>query len=108
MVFRAKSGNEAIPLCEKHRGALAAAVLDMMMPGLDGPLVLKALREIAPELAVIACSGQHSYAATIKQMGLSNVSFMPKPVEIPALLETLRSLLDARSDSTRPPAPFSS
>lgn len=107
-VVTAKSGNEAIPLCEKHRGALAAAVLDMMMPGLDGPLVLKALREIAPELAVIACSGQHSYAATIKQMGLSNVSFMPKPVEIPALLETLRSLLDARSDSTRPPAPFSS
>ncbi len=106
-VLVASNGAEALPLCVQHRTTLAAVVLDMMMPGIDGPQVIKLLREAAPALPVLACSGLHGYAASVEKLGLSRVVFVPKPIEIPRLMEHVRILIDAQTDDLRPAAVFS-
>jgi CheY-like chemotaxis protein len=52
-VWLASSGREAIDVYRGHRERIAVALLDVRMPGLDGPGTLDALRELNPD--VVAC-----------------------------------------------------
>jgi CheY-like chemotaxis protein len=52
-VWLASSGREALQLYREHRDCIAVVLLDVRMPGLDGPATLSALREMNP--AVRAC-----------------------------------------------------
>ena len=42
--------NPAVDLYRRHRDEIAAALLDVRMPGMNGPETLEALREIDPHL----------------------------------------------------------
>jgi two-component system OmpR family response regulator len=52
-VWLARNGREAIDLYRAHRENIGIVLLDVRMPGLDGPQTLEALRELDPE--VLAC-----------------------------------------------------
>jgi len=52
-VWLAPNGREAVDLYRAHREEIAVVLLDVRMPGLDGPRTLDALRELNPE--VLAC-----------------------------------------------------
>jgi CheY-like chemotaxis protein len=52
-VWLAASGREALALYRQHREATAVVLLDVRMPGLDGPQTLEALHCLDPE--VVAC-----------------------------------------------------
>jgi CheY-like chemotaxis protein len=52
-VWLAAGGPEALDLYRQHRDAIAVVLLDIRMPGLDGPQTLDALRHLNPE--VLAC-----------------------------------------------------
>ncbi len=52
-VWIARNGQEAIDLYRQHAEEIAVVLLDVRMPGLDGPQTLDALREMDP--AVMAC-----------------------------------------------------
>jgi DNA-binding NtrC family response regulator len=52
-VILARNGREAIELYGRHMEEIAVVLLDVRMPGLDGPQTLKLMRELNPE--VLAC-----------------------------------------------------
>jgi CheY-like chemotaxis protein len=52
-VWLASNGREAIQLYRRHRDRIDVVLLDVRMPGQDGPQTLDALRELNPQ--VIAC-----------------------------------------------------
>jgi CheY-like chemotaxis protein len=56
-VCPAASGMEALNLCRKQAPALSAALLDVRMPGLDGPQTMKALRRLLPGLPCCFMTG---------------------------------------------------
>ena len=56
-VLTAENGMEALNLAELHPGEISAAVVDMMMPIMDGPTTIRALRQAEPSLKIIATSG---------------------------------------------------
>jgi CheY-like chemotaxis protein len=56
-VLTAENGMEALAQVERHPGEISAAVIDMMMPVMDGPATIRALRQAAPSLKIIATSG---------------------------------------------------
>ncbi|HEY8504799.1 MAG TPA: response regulator, partial [Gemmataceae bacterium] len=49
-VWPAGGGAEALALYQRHRDAVALVLLDVQMPGLDGPQTLRALRALNPDV----------------------------------------------------------
>src|SRR5262249_16083209 len=49
-VWVAVDGHEAIQVCEKVGPQISLALLDVRMPGLDGPATLRALQNLNPDL----------------------------------------------------------
>lgn len=54
----ALSGAEAVEIFEAHREELSCMVVDVQMPGIDGPSLLRILRLIDPELRAILTSAR--------------------------------------------------
>jgi CheY-like chemotaxis protein len=56
-VWLAPDGREAIDLYRQHKDSIAVVLLDVCMPGLDGPQTLDALRNLNPEARACFMSG---------------------------------------------------
>jgi PAS domain S-box-containing protein len=56
-VLSAHDGREAAALFLGHQKEIALAIVDLMMPALDGASVLETLRQFKPELPIISITG---------------------------------------------------
>jgi len=52
-----RDGSEAIALCRRPGAAIAAAILDVDIPFMDGPAVARILRSINPDVKIIITGG---------------------------------------------------
>jgi PAS domain S-box-containing protein len=87
-------GRDALTYFEAQRDEVDAVVLDMMMPTLHGRDVLARLRELAPTLPVVICSGYNDgYQTGAPQMGTGPTVFLPKPYELTSLAKALDSVM---------------
>ncbi|NOT33007.1 MAG: response regulator [Candidatus Eisenbacteria bacterium] len=95
-VLSASDGTEAVSLLAQHQGQIAAVVLDMMMPFMDGIATARALRHMAPNLRLIGSSGlaEKRRLAEAEDAGL--VGFLPKPYTADDLLQALAEALKER------------
>jgi PAS domain S-box-containing protein len=89
-VLLANDGVEAIALYAQHLDKISVVMLDMMMPNLDTPSVIRALQRINPAVKIIAMSGSADNEQIVEQFGLS--AFMTKPFTITEVLNTLANL----------------
>lgn len=87
-VMLAADGSEALALYHTHRGAIDLVLTDMMMPVMDGPATIEALRSIDPKVRIVAASGLtiDGHAKHVKR-------FLPKPYRAETLLRALRDAL---------------
>jgi CheY-like chemotaxis protein len=95
-VWLAASGQEALRLYRQHAGEIRAALLDVQMPGLDGPQTLGALREVDPSLPCYFMSG-HIGGYTeegLHQLGARGL--IRKPFSLSEVAETLRQAVPDR------------
>jgi DNA-binding response OmpR family regulator len=91
----AAGGEEAVALFREHRQGISLALLDVCMPGLDGPGTLKALRGLEPSLRcwfMTAEPGGHT-AAGLLALGAERVFL--KPFSLAELAASLRSVFPA-------------
>jgi CheY-like chemotaxis protein len=97
-VCAAPSGSEAIELYRAQGNTFAAVLLDVQMPGLDGPETLDALRRLNPAVVVCFMSGDTgAYAPEeLLQRGASRVIF--KPFRLDHLASILLTLLQDGGD----------
>jgi CheY-like chemotaxis protein len=56
-VLVAATGEEAVALYQNHLGTIQMVLLDIRMPGLDGPATLEALRALDPQVRCCFLSG---------------------------------------------------
>jgi CheY-like chemotaxis protein len=82
-------GAEALTLCSQQSDAIALALVDLMMPVLDGPRTIGALRRLKPHLPIIALSGQPQTEETLEQMRSQEVTFLAKPFSREKLFDVL-------------------
>jgi len=103
-VVTAADGQEALAVIEhgvqwvEHAGQVAfdLIVLDMMMPGLSGSDVLRALRARFTELPpVLIVSALDSPARVDEAMELGAAEYLSKPIQIDVLREKVRALIHA-------------
>jgi two-component system, cell cycle sensor histidine kinase and response regulator CckA len=87
----ANGGPEAVRRFEEDPGRFRLAVLDVVMPGLDGPGVCHRLRELHPGLPVLFISG---YDDDGLQNELTDpaTDFLQKPFKLAELRSRLRRL----------------
>jgi two-component system cell cycle sensor histidine kinase/response regulator CckA len=90
-VLLANDGIEAIALCAQYKDKIAVALIDMMMPSMDGPTTIKTLHKIQPDLKAIAISGFVSNDKLREASGINH--FIAKPYTIQELLQALQTVL---------------
>ena len=102
-VMTATDGASAVALYAQHREAIAAVITDMMMPIMDGPATIYALKRINPDVPIIASSGldTNSKLAHVADAGVNH--FLHKPYTAESLLRMLRAALPDRTSNS----PFS-
>ena len=68
-------------------------MLDVIMPGMDGPTLLKAARVYLGDAPVMFISGYAEAEFSDLLEGEANISFLPKPIDIKTLAERVKQQL---------------
>jgi two-component system, cell cycle sensor histidine kinase and response regulator CckA len=91
----ASNGMEAVELFSRQHANIDLVITDIMMPGMDGVALVNALREIKPDVKVIAVSG-YLNEAKLEELSSNNLNvFLKKPFSTEKLLSSVRSTLEA-------------
>ncbi|MDP3802944.1 cell cycle histidine kinase CckA [Brevundimonas sp.] len=94
-VIEAADGEEALALCEEHAGTIDMMISDVIMPGLDGPALLKKARQYLGDAPVLFISGYAESDFSDLLQDEVGVSFLPKPLDIKTLAERVKQELHA-------------
>jgi CheY-like chemotaxis protein len=79
-----------------------AVVTDMVMPGMDGASLLRAVREhlSAPTLPAVLVSG-YAEEALRRDLSTSATGFLPKPYSLKALVQKLDEVVASVAEKAR-------
>ncbi|WP_374512607.1 ATP-binding protein, partial [Brevundimonas sp.] len=94
-VIEAADGEEALELAEQHAGQIDMMISDVIMPGLDGPSLLKKARPYLGDAPVMFISGYAESDFSDLLQDEAGVSFLPKPLDIKTLAERVKQELHA-------------
>lgn len=94
-VLLAGDGTEALAAYAEHRGEIAVVLTDMMMPFMDGPATIRALKKLDPSVKIIAASGLAANEKIAEAANLGVQTFLSKPYTAERLLVALAELLTA-------------
>jgi PAS domain S-box-containing protein len=97
----ADDGSEALAVYSQRGGEISAVLVDMMMPVMDGPATIRALRRIDPDVPILASSGVIAPGEVAHMEGLDVQRFLPKPYTATDLLAALHDVL-AGSETSQP------
>ncbi|MGO9984791.1 MAG: ATP-binding protein [Rhodomicrobium sp.] len=90
-VLEAGTGVEALEIMDRENGKVDLVVSDVVMPEMDGPTLLRHLRERNPEIRIVFMSG-YAEEAFRKNLGADeNFVFLPKPFTLKKLAETVKA-----------------
>lgn len=98
-VLVAVNGAEAVALFAQNIDRVDLVLTDMMMPVMDGPATILALRQIRPDVRIIGASGIEHNSMLARAVGAGVKHFLPKPYTADVLL---RTLADALAGPSRP------
>jgi len=102
-VLEATRGAEALRLCRRHQGQIDLAVVDVVMPEMSGPGLVRQLAAMEPRLRVLYISGYTEEAMVHHRIESSGAAFLQKPFLPDALARKVREVLDSRSNSAPKP-----
>jgi CheY-like chemotaxis protein len=92
-VLAAADGRQAVELFKAHRQEIVCAMLDLIMPLMDGEEALRQLRRLQPDLRVIICTGYDEQRVSSQLKGLGAVTVLQKPYQMSDLSDKLQALL---------------
>jgi two-component system, cell cycle sensor histidine kinase and response regulator CckA len=93
-VVAAGDGAEAVARFARDPDGFDLVVTDVMMPIMDGPATVHALRSIRASIPVIATSGLNADGNVGKAAAVGVEHFLGKPFTAATLLELVRAVLD--------------
>ncbi len=96
-VLAAADGEEALRRFEENRDLISLVILDAVMPKLSGHEVHRHIRQVAPDVKVVCCTGYDRETARSECLVRENVPLIQKPFSTQTLLSTVRQTLDAQS-----------
>jgi CheY-like chemotaxis protein len=95
----AGDGPEALDLLRNHSGPVAVVITNLVMPLMNGPEVIAAVRSLNPAPLIIALRGVGKTGGFPDNFDpLSVAALLSKPIEFTQLLGALRKVLGTRGD----------
>jgi CheY-like chemotaxis protein len=94
-VLEAANGNEALEIVGTYEQPIQMLLTDVVMPGMHGPEVARAIVRKMPAIRVIFMSGYVDDARTREGLADSTSSFIQKPFSSEDLAQKVRAVLDA-------------
>ncbi len=94
-VLTANNGEEGLDVI-KGRDDIDMIVSDVVMPSMDGPTMVKRVRETFPAMPVLFMSG-YAEEQLRKTIAIDNVGFLPKPFSVQQLAEAVRAAMPQKS-----------
>jgi len=92
-VLEAKSGESAIDVLTGKEKEIDLLITDVVMPQMDGPTLIKEVREKRPEIKVICISGYAEDAFRKKLDQSADIHFLPKPFSLNQLAGTVKKVM---------------
>jgi len=92
-VLEANNGDNALEVLNNTDKVIDLVISDVVMPGIDGPTLIRMLREKKPELKVIFISGyaEDTYRDELDEE--NGVHFLPKPFSLKDLATKVKEVL---------------
>jgi two-component system cell cycle sensor histidine kinase/response regulator CckA len=92
-VVTANDGTDAIASYAQNRADIKVVLTDMMMPFMDGPATIRALRKMDANVKIIASSGLTDSGKNFEAVDLGVKTFLSKPYTAEKLLQALAEVL---------------
>lgn len=97
-VLEANSGEQALEILAEQGEPVDLLITDVVMPQIDGPTLVKRVREQRPEMKVIFISG-YTEGSFRKHLDDEGVHFLPKPFSLKQLAGSVKEVLhEARAE----------
>ncbi len=87
-VLTAGSGREALDQCRAHR--VHVVLTDLMMPGMSGIDLIKALSTVAPDAEVVVMTAYGTIETAVESMREGAYDFVEKPLKRMQIVKTVR------------------
>jgi two-component system cell cycle sensor histidine kinase/response regulator CckA len=94
-VITADNGEDALEILERG-DPIDLLISDVVMPGMDGPTMVREARKSRPDLKILFMSG-YAEEQLRKSIDIENVNFLPKPFSVTELAEAARRAAGAEN-----------
>jgi two-component system cell cycle sensor histidine kinase/response regulator CckA len=96
-VLEAKSGEAALELMGTTDEKIDLLITDVVMPNMDGPALVREVREIHPDMKVIFISGYTEDAFRQRLDSDSEIHFLPKPFSLKQLAGKVKEVISGET-----------
>lgn len=100
-VVEARSGDEALEALDT--GPFDVAVVDLMMPGMNGLELCRVMKQRYPGIGVVLTSAYHLSQRQLDLAGIGHAMFLGKPFTLDRLAKTVRDHVPR--STPEPPTP---
>jgi two-component system cell cycle sensor histidine kinase/response regulator CckA len=101
-VLEASGGEEALELVRRHEGAIHLLITDVVMPNMDGPTLVRALKRMRPDMSVIFMSGYAEEAFRRHDENAAELHFLAKPFGLKQLAAKVKDVLSSAPVGGKP------
>jgi two-component system cell cycle sensor histidine kinase/response regulator CckA len=92
-VLEASGGEEALEIVQSGRSEIHLLITDVVMPNMDGPTLVRHVKELKPELRVIFMSGYAEEAFRRNDQNSEDIHFLPKPFGLKQLAAKVKDVI---------------
>lgn len=102
MVLIAEDGAQGLVVFLENRQRVSLVLTDMMMPVMDGPTFVRALRRIDARLPIIGASGLNANGSVAKAAAAGIRHFINKPYSTSVILQTVAAVFKESQETPDP------
>jgi two-component system cell cycle sensor histidine kinase/response regulator CckA len=94
-VLEAGGGEEALEIVKSDQQIIHLVITDVVMPNMDGPTMVRHVKQLKPDLRVIFMSGYAEEAFRRNDQSSEDIHFLPKPFGLKQLAAKVKEVLSA-------------
>jgi PAS domain S-box-containing protein len=95
-VLEAGGGEEALEIVQSGANVIHLIITDVVMPNMDGPTMVRAVKALKPDLPVIFMSGYAEEAFRRNDQSSEDIHFLPKPFGLKQLAAKVKEVLSGQ------------